>query len=397
MSAMKVDGESIDGGSNGSVEENSMADWDGSCLAPKDYISSTARNIFKSKLRGGRGRGRRRRNRVIDDHLNNHVYSNDDNIDEWEGDVEDEEEWEVDDEDEDEWEGDDEGEENDGEEYDEEEESENSEIKNNEKEDIKQNGTEEVKMATTNTNGFETCSMKEDAKTFENNKSSDSSNSNEFMNNGEISIPIERDNKQDEKKEKDREENKLAIVQNIFECVHSAVKRYGEGDLALACLSNIVATDLQVNHTYCIYHYFSPSACLPASLSASLPACLPLCLPVCMCVCRSACFVVCLSVCMSVCMHVCLSVHLYFNTISYSSSSCSLISFSFFPLFLINVCIFSSSNLYRHKIMGERGKRLNVLYCTLKRYSSTSKLLCNSAILYSIFIDSTPFSSFGSP
>ena len=55
MSAMKVDGESIDGGSNG-VEGNSIADWDGSCLAPKDYISSTARNIFKSKLKGCKGR-----------------------------------------------------------------------------------------------------------------------------------------------------------------------------------------------------------------------------------------------------------------------------------------------------------------------------------------------------
>ena len=259
MSEMKLDGDSVDGGSYGSEEENSTVDWDGSCLAPKDYVTSAAKEALKSKLKEAGGRWRRQQDRFMRNDINSHIFSSDANIDEWDGEDE-EEEWEGDDEGDEEgdWEGHDEDEEGEDEEGEDEGEDthedvdfENTEIKDNDKNDIKQNENannseiEEVKMAIVNTNGFETCAKKEDTKTFENNDISETSKliDSKIEKNGEISIPSEQNNKKEEEKVGD----KLAIVQNIFEYVHIAVRRYGEGDLALACLSNIIASDLQVN------------------------------------------------------------------------------------------------------------------------------------------------------
>ena len=263
MSEMKLDGESVDGGSHGSVEENSTVDWDGSCLAPKDYVTSAAKEALKSKFKEAGGRWRRQHDRFMRNDINSHIFSSDANIDEWDG--EDEEEvWEGDDEDDEEgeWEGDDdeeeegeedgeEEEEDEGQDAHEEEEFENTEMKDNNKNDMKQNENannseiEGVKMAIVNTNGFETLAKKEDTKTFENNETSETLKlkDSKIEKNGETSIPTEQNNKKD----KEKVEDKLAIVQNIFEYVHIAVRRYGEGDLALACLSNIIASDLQVN------------------------------------------------------------------------------------------------------------------------------------------------------
>ena len=53
--------------------------------------------------------------------------------------------------------------------------------------------------------------------------------------------------KEMEKETENKNRFQMSVVQYIFECIHTSVKKYFEEDLIFVCLSNLIATDLQVS------------------------------------------------------------------------------------------------------------------------------------------------------